>query len=348
MPCTYCQKGIANKGSLKSHELRCPLNPDRTAPIMPNRRGIEPWNKGLTKETSAAVAEIARKVSKATAGRKGKPHTEETKARLREVALERNLGGYQEKAGRGKKGKYRNIWCDSSWELAFVIKCFEEGKDIKRCTEKRKYVFEGKDKCYHPDFIVNGNIYEIKGWKTKEWGAKHIHNPDVIVIGHEEIKDYLEYARAKYGSDFTHLYEEKCFNTKGGLKEPVDLERVRLEKLKAKLDLVRGVDFGSCDWPEVCAELLNVSEKTSKAFIRKHLSEYPLAAKKLKKPLPEEVIALRIKLLSEIDLLKFGWVSKASKALGMSHTSVKRFVDKYYQGDVFRKKPSTFHGRSNR
>ena len=69
MSCIYCGKQILNKGSLKSHEIRCKLNPDRV--VLAPFKGKVPWNKGLTKDTSPIIAEQARKVSQTTTGRKG-------------------------------------------------------------------------------------------------------------------------------------------------------------------------------------------------------------------------------------------------------------------------------------
>ena len=37
------------------------------------------------------------------------------------------------------------------------------------------------------------------------------------------------------------------------------------------------------------------------------------------------------------NMSKFGWVSKASNKLNISHTQVKRFIDKYYKGEYFRR-----------
>lgn len=31
-------------------------------------------------------------------------------------------GGYRKGSGRGKKGRYKGYWCDSSWELALNLK----------------------------------------------------------------------------------------------------------------------------------------------------------------------------------------------------------------------------------
>ena len=41
---------------------------------------------------------------------------------------------------------------------------------------------------------------------------------------------------------------------------------------------------------------------------------------------------------SDIDLMKYGWVSKVAIILNVSHTHVKRFVDKNYNKPVFRRR----------
>lgn len=53
---------------------------------------------------------------------------------------------------------------------------------------------------------------------------------------------------------------------------------------------------------------------------------------------PEE-IDHRLELIkkSGIDLKSYGWVSKVSKLLNCSHTQVKRFIDKHYKGDIYRR-----------
>lgn len=53
----------------------------------------EPWNKGLTKETSEIVKIGSEKAKKTLTGRVGTPHTEETKKHLSEVMKERHKNG---------------------------------------------------------------------------------------------------------------------------------------------------------------------------------------------------------------------------------------------------------------
>lgn len=54
--------------------------------------------------------------------------------------------------------------------------------------------------------------------------------------------------------------------------------------------------------------------------------------------LSQNEIDKRLKIISDIDLNKFGWVKKVSDRLNMSHTQVKRFVNKYYNGNHYQRK----------
>ena len=73
--------------------------------------------------------------------------------------------------------------------------------------EKRKYVWQGVVKNYIPDFVVQGAMVEIKGYKTEQWMAKLAANPDVTVLYEKDLEAVLGYVRDKYGKDFISLYE---------------------------------------------------------------------------------------------------------------------------------------------
>ncbi len=118
-----------------------------------------------------------------------------------------NLGGYRKGSGYGKSGWYKGIYCDSSWELAFVIYHLDHNLYIERCKEHRKYIFKNEEHTYIPDFITNEGIIEIKGYKTIQWEAKEISNPDVKVLYENDIKFYLNYVIQKYGNDYIKLYD---------------------------------------------------------------------------------------------------------------------------------------------
>lgn len=69
--------------------------------------------------------------------------------------------------GYGKSGKYKGIHCDSMWELAYLIYCLDHNINIKRNTEWFSYIDNNKKRAYNPDFIVNGELIEIKGIHTE-------------------------------------------------------------------------------------------------------------------------------------------------------------------------------------
>lgn len=124
-----------------------------------------------------------------------------------------NSGGYRKGSGIGKSGKYNGIWCDSSWELAWVIFNIENGISFVRNTEKFGYLYKGIQYFYIPDFIVNGEYVEIKGrrnfnglsGKDKEKIIQF--KKPLTVLYENDMKKYIEYVISVYGIDFIRLYE---------------------------------------------------------------------------------------------------------------------------------------------
>jgi len=138
---------------------------------------------------------------------KAKSEEQETTRRNKISNKMKSYGGCRQGSGRGKKGWYKGFFCDSSWELAYVIYCLDKKIPIKRNTSKLKYIFENVEKTYTPDFIVNGKLVEIKGFKSPQWEAKQFYNPDVEVLYKEEMTPILDYVILTYGKDYIRLYE---------------------------------------------------------------------------------------------------------------------------------------------
>jgi hypothetical protein len=121
-----------------------------------------------------------------------------------------NSGGYRRGSGRGKGGWYQGIYCDSTWELAYVIWAKDNKKEIIRNKETFSYYFDGKDRKFLPDFVVDGDLIEIKGYKSKQWEAKISQFPQerkIDVLYKKEMKPILEYAIEQHGETFYNLYE---------------------------------------------------------------------------------------------------------------------------------------------
>lgn len=174
--------------------------------------GKTPWNKGLTKDTDERLAKIGEKTS-ISLTRKSHPQSQETRAKISKTMKEKGFGGLRKGSGRGKKGWYKGYYCDSTWELAYVIYNLEHNIHFKRNTKAFDYSFNGENKKYYPDFLLEtGQYVEIKGYYTKQFSAKVKQFPkyfSLLIYDKSEIKPYLDYVINKYGKDFHNLYENK-------------------------------------------------------------------------------------------------------------------------------------------
>ena len=117
-------------------------------------------------------------------------------------------GGIREGSSRGKSGWYKGYWCDSSYELAFIIYNLEHNIEIERNKKGYKYFYNNKEHIYYPDFRVNGKLVEIKNYKSELTNIKLLSVDEEIEIYYKDtIKPYIEYVKNKYGKNFINLYE---------------------------------------------------------------------------------------------------------------------------------------------
>jgi len=219
--CKFCGRVINNKGSLVAHENCCKLNPNRVSIPRGRIKGSEPWNKGLSltdavskgiisEDVRQRILSGSKKGGKKMGGSLNDPILEIERRKKISSTMKKNpmAGGKRHGSGRGKKGWYKGIFCDSSWELAYVIYSLDNGIDIKRNTESFSYYYKGQDRTYIPDFIVDGKIVEIKGYKSKQWEAKISQcEAKISVLYEEEMKPYIDFVVDKYGKNFIDMYE---------------------------------------------------------------------------------------------------------------------------------------------
>lgn len=147
----------------------------------------------------------------------GKPFTKNDKrdcggikycsSKCKHEFLSKTTGGYRKGSGIGKKGWYHGIYCDSTWELAFLIYHLEHNLTISRCKEVRKYFYDNQWHKYYPDFVTDEGIIEIKGYRSKSWIEKEKQNPDIITLYRDDMKKYLDYAIKQYGTPLELLYD---------------------------------------------------------------------------------------------------------------------------------------------
>lgn len=164
------------------------------------------WNKNkpISEETKL-------KISKALTGKPSHLQSEESRLKISNTAkVNKKSGGYRKGSGCGKKGWYKGYFCDSSWELAFVIYNLEHGIEFERNHTFFNYEYEGQIKKYLPDWKMNDEYIGNKGYWSEQWEAKLKQFPkdkNLIVISEKEIQPYLKYVIDKYGKNFISLYE---------------------------------------------------------------------------------------------------------------------------------------------
>ena len=112
--------------------------------------------------------------------------------------------------GTAHYGTYKGIHCDSSFELAFVIYCLEHNIQFERNTQGFDYIYEGENKKYFPDFIINGTYIEIKNYWSEQVQAKIDCFPENLILKtfyKKDLKPCIRYCVDKYGKNFTELYD---------------------------------------------------------------------------------------------------------------------------------------------
>jgi hypothetical protein len=112
-------------------------------------------------------------------------------------------GGYKRGSGNKKymMGYYKGIWCNSSYELVFVIYCLDHNIPFKRSDRIYKYKYEGEWHNYYPDFIVNNKVLvEIKGRITDVDIYKFNSVDDItfVVLQKKNLKKMLNYVKSTY------------------------------------------------------------------------------------------------------------------------------------------------------
>lgn len=121
------------------------------------------------------------------------------------------IGGCRQRSGRSKYGYYGDLWCQSTYEMAFVWSCIRDGKHIVRNTEGFPYANEdGVQRLFFPDFIVDGKYVEVKGWMTEQTRLKIEAFPhDIEVMVGDPMLKILSEAMQHFGTkNLAEIYAE--------------------------------------------------------------------------------------------------------------------------------------------
>lgn len=102
----------------------------------------------------------------------------------------------------GIGGWYKGIWCDSTYELAFIIYCLDHNIKVERNKEGFEYEWEGRKHLYFPDFIIDGKLIEIKGFNSERVQKKiESVNKPIIILYEKDLQYCFDYIKEKYGKE---------------------------------------------------------------------------------------------------------------------------------------------------
>jgi len=125
--------------------------------------------------------------------------------------LKGKVGGYREGSGRGKSGWYKGYYCSSTWELIWIIYQLDHGIEFVRNYEGFPYTHKGNSHLYYPDFIVDGEYIEVKGYDTDKDKSKWTAFPKSLkVLRKADMQPIMEYVVGNYDvkkSTFVKLYD---------------------------------------------------------------------------------------------------------------------------------------------
>ena len=224
LDCQFCGKTCKNNNSLRNHERLCKENPDRQDDTYLknnlekcHKKGHAAWNKGLTKEVDPRIKKSseARKLyikehgSLGSCGLTGANNVS-SRPEVREKISLAMVQRYAYPRGWAKRGWYAGIWCDSSWELAYVLYAQDHNIKFIRNREYFEYVWEGCKHHYTPDFYLPDidTYLEIKGnYDQKAKAKKDQFERKLIIYQRAEMLPILQYVENTYGKNFTDLYD---------------------------------------------------------------------------------------------------------------------------------------------
>jgi hypothetical protein len=201
--CNRCSKehdgtfGSGNYCSISCANSRTFSEESKKKKSKANKNQI-PWNKGVNWGTV---------ISKCLHCGGNIEHWKSTPKKYHAECWLKVSGGYKKGSGIGKSGWYNGYWCDSSYELAWIIYQLEHNQPFERNKVRYEYQWNGKAKEYIPDFIQNDNIIEIKGYLTEQTKVKLKSVPNLTVLFRKDLNKEFEYVESKYGKDFTYLYD---------------------------------------------------------------------------------------------------------------------------------------------
>lgn len=181
--CIFCHKVTDSSGLFWHKKKGC----DKiSTSIVPKPKRVA-WNKGLTKETSELVQQIAQSNSDV---QQAKIKSGQYKPNRMGLAARQKLSEEQSLRNRGGKSKWfdvNGIKVQGTWERNIAVKLNElkiAWDKPKTNSDLFKYVLDGKLKSYAPDFYLpEFDLYlEVKGY----WWGNDRNKMEAVIQQHPD------------------------------------------------------------------------------------------------------------------------------------------------------------------
>ena len=206
--CQYCGKICKNTNSLKQHEIRCKMNPNKINVISNFIKYNDDIKSGKierkyknsfdkAKKLDLPKPKISTKTRELIGNAwRGKQHTEETKQKISnsmKLAVRNNPNSYSSSNvnGRVKHIEYNGIILDSSWEV--IVAKYLDKNNIKwiKPSQGFEYIWNNNIHIYYPDFYLPkyDKYIEVKGYKRERDLYKWKTIQNLIIISSSEIND---------------------------------------------------------------------------------------------------------------------------------------------------------------
>ena len=120
------------------------------------------------------------------------------------------VGALRKGSGIGKKGWYKGIHCDSTYELVYIIYNLDHNISFKRCKRTYKYEYNNEIHTYYPDFeLSDGTLIVIKGYNNDQVYAKisSVQDRPLKIL----YKDDLEYAFNYVKNNYKYINLEDLY-----------------------------------------------------------------------------------------------------------------------------------------
>lgn len=218
--CEKCRKEVTQKyGSGRFCSRKCANSRVWTDEI--NKRRSNSAKKSKPRADIVIKCVICGKEFTPSNGKRGYPNrylktcSKECLSKLKHMrSLGNKGGGFRKGSAKNyKHGYYNGIYCDSSWELCYVVYCNENNIKISRNKNYFEYLYEGKIHKYYPDFILEDGTYvEIKGYSNDIVKTKIDQLPKNIkykILYYNDIKPMINYCINKYGKNYVDILYEK-------------------------------------------------------------------------------------------------------------------------------------------